>query len=105
MAQRKAERIDALIPQVLKQMGERHGALLEIQRDWERAVGRRLAAHTKPVSLRRGVLTVHVERPGDGFALSYRVPQALERFQTSLPGKVERVVIRPASTLHVSRDT
>ena len=95
MAQHKAERIDALIPQVLKQAGERHGALLEIQRDWERAVGRQLAAHTKPVSLRRGVLTVHADRPGDSFALSYRAPQALERLQTSLPGKIERIVIRP----------
>lgn len=97
MARHRTEPIGALIPGVLKQMGERHGPLLEIQRDWGRAVGRRLAAHTRPVSLRRGILTVHADRPGDGFALSYRIPEALERFQTALPGKVERIVIRPAA--------
>ena len=95
MAQRKAERIGALIPQVIQQVQERHGVLLDIQRGWERAVGRRLAAHTKPVNLRRGVLMVHADRPGDGFALNYRVPQALGWFQANLPGKVERIVIRP----------
>jgi hypothetical protein len=89
------ERLDTLIPGVIERMSERHGALFEIQRDWSRLVGRRLAAHTRPVSLRRGVLTVQADHPGDGFSLSYRKPELLERFHGSLPGKVETIVIRP----------
>ena len=95
MAQHTPERLDALIPGVLQRMGERHGALFDIQRDWTRLVGRRLAAHTKPSSLRRGVLTVHADGPGDGFALSYRKPELLERLRKALPGSVEEILIRP----------
>ena len=95
MAQPNAERIDALLPNVLKRMGERHGALFDIQRDWVRLVGRRLAAHTRPVSLRRGALTVHTHRPGDGYALTYRKPELLERLRAMAPGKVEEIVVRP----------
>ena len=95
MGRHKAERLNALIPDVLRGMEERHGALFEIQRDWARLVGRRLAAHTKPVSLRRGVLTVHADGPGDGFALRYHTPELLKQLQTTLPGKVEEIAIRP----------
>ena len=95
MSRHAPERLDALIPAVLQRMGERHGALFEIQRDWSRLVGRRLAAHTKPIGLRRGVLTVHIDRPGDGFALSYRKPELLERLRAATQGKVEEIVIRP----------
>ena len=91
----KPERLGALIPGVLQRMGARHGALFEIQRDWSRLVGRQLAAHTKPVGLRHGALTVHIDRPGDGFALSYRKPELLERLQATTQGKVEEIVIRP----------
>jgi hypothetical protein len=91
----KAERIDALLPNVLKHMGEKHGALFDIQRDWARLVGRRLAAHTRPVGLRRGALTVHAHRPGDGHALTYQKPELLERLAALAPGKVSEIVIRP----------
>ena len=97
MARPNEERIDSLIPNVLKHMGERHSALFEIQRDWVRLAGRRLAAHTRPVSLRRGVLTVHAHRPGDGHALTYQKPELLERLRVAVPGKVEEIVIRPGS--------
>ena len=95
MDRHKPERLDALIPGVRRRMEERHGALFEIQRDWSRLVGRRLAAHTKPAGLRRGVLTVHIDRPGDGFALSYRKPELLERLRSATQGKVEEIVMRP----------
>lgn len=95
MARPNAERIDSLIPDVLKHMGERHGVLFEIQRGWVRLVGRRLAAHTRPASLRRGVLTVHTDRPGDGYALTYQKPELLERLRASAPGKVAEILIRP----------
>lgn len=91
----KAERIDAVIPAVLRQLEHQQSALGATQQEWARLVGKRLAAHTKPVSLRGGRLVVHVERPGDGFALSYARPELLERLRSLAQGKVEEIVIRP----------
>ena len=93
--QRDPQRIDALVSSVLKSTAAQHGALFDIQKKWGRLVGAQLAAHTKPVSLRRGRLVVHVDRPGDGFILSYRRTQLLEQLQVVAKGRVEDIIIRP----------
>ena len=89
------QRIDALLPVVLKRAQRRSGALRMIQRRWSRLVGRTLAAHTKPVSFQRGRLVVHADRPGEGFALSYERDRLLRRLRTATNGRVEELVIRP----------
>ncbi|MBI3011494.1 MAG: DUF721 domain-containing protein [Candidatus Omnitrophica bacterium] len=91
----KAQPIGALIPAVLRRVEQRHGALFAVQREWRRIVGGRLAAHTKPVGLRRGRLVVAVEGPGEGFLLDYQRPSLLERLKTATKGGVEDIVIRP----------
>ena len=98
MSEQHAQPIGALIPGVLKRAEQQHGALHAIQRDWRKLVGRQLAAHTRPASLRRGRLVVVVEDPGDGFLLNYQRPQLLERLQAMAHGKVEEIVIRPGQT-------
>ena len=91
----QAERIGAVIPAVIRQLEHQRRALRTVQEEWGRLVGKRLAAHTRPVSLRHGRLVVHVERPGDGFALSYARVELVERLRASTQGKVEEMVIRP----------
>ena len=91
----QAERIGTVVPAVIRQLQHQQGALHTVQQEWARLVGKRLAAHTRPASLRRGRLVVHVERPGDGFALSYARPELLERLRVSAQGKIEEIVIRP----------
>ena len=95
MPKPRPQRIGPVVQDVLRLVGERHSALAAIQRDWGKLVGKGLAAHTQPVSLRRGRLTVHADRPGNSFALSYQHPQLLERLRDAAPGKVEELVIRP----------
>ena len=95
MRDRKAERIGAVIPSVIRELEHQRGPLQTAQETWARLVGRKLAAHTRPVSLRRGRLVVHVERSGDGFALTYAKPELLERLRNATQGKVEEIVIRP----------
>ena len=90
-----AERIGAVIPAVLRRLEHQQGALRAVQQAWGKLVGKQLAAHTKPSSLRRGRLVVHVERPGDGFALNYARPELLERLRASTQGKVEEMIILP----------
>jgi len=89
------QQIGPVIQEVLQRVGERRGALIAIQRDWRKLVGKGLATHTRPVSLRRGQLVVHAARPGDSFALSYQRPRLLERLRTSTEGRVQELVIRP----------
>ncbi len=91
----KPERIGALIPHVLKHVEAQHRPLVTIQQGWAGWVGKRLAAHTRPVSLQRGRLVVYVDRPGDNFALSYQRTQLLEQIQAATEGRVEEIVIRP----------
>jgi len=97
MARRQAERLDALIPTVLKRVEAQHSALRAIQQRWGKLVGRELAAHTKPISLRRGRLVVRADQPGDGFVLSYQRAQLLKRLGAAAPGRVEEIIIRPGA--------
>ena len=90
-----AQPIGAVVSAFLQHTKQQHSALFTIQRTWRRLVGKELAAHTKPVSLKRGCLIVHVDRPGDGFALSYQRTKLLEQLQTIAKGRVEELVIRP----------
>ena len=95
MAGTPAEQIGSVLAGVLTQARQRSGELAALQGRWGRLVGRALAAHTRPVSLRRGRLVVHAEQPGDGFTLSYQRQRLLERLQTKMRGKIEEIVIRP----------
>jgi hypothetical protein len=90
-----AKPVGALIPDVMRRAAREHRPLFAIQRRWPRLVGRQLAAHTRPVSLRRGRLVVHVDRPGDSFALNYARPKLLRQLQGT--GRVEEIVIRAGS--------
>lgn len=103
MPEPKAQPIGALIPAVLRRVEQQHGTLFAVQRGWRRIVGGRLAAHTKPVGLRRGRLVVAVEGPGEGFLLDYQRPLLLERLKTATKGKVEDIIIRPGAPGRVTR--
>ena len=91
----KPQPIGSVIRDVLTRVGTQHEALAAIQRDWRRLVGSPLAAHTRPVSLRRGQLIVHAARPGDSFLLSYQRAGLLKRLQAATRGRVEEVIVRP----------
>ena len=89
-----AERLRTILHAVLQEQANQQQPLLAIQRRWGRLVGKELAGHTKPVSLRRGRLVVHVDQLGDGFTLNYRRAQVLKRLETETPGRVQEIVIR-----------
>ncbi len=89
-----SQSIGSVIHGVLKRAQQQHGALFDIQQGWPSIVGKGLAAHTKPVSVRNGRLTVHVDRPGDNFTLSYQRTQVLERVREFTQCTVTELVIR-----------
>ena len=89
-------RINTVLPDILRRAQQRSRALAVIQAQWGRLVGRALAAHTKPVSLRRGGLVIHADRPGDSFALSYQRQQLLEQLRVTVKeAAIEELIIRP----------
>ena len=92
---RKPQRIGAILPDVLRHVGAQRETLATIHQRWGRLVGRQLAAHTKPVGLRRGRLIVRVDQPGDGFALSFRRTQVLDALGRLTNGRVTELIIRP----------
>jgi len=87
--------IGALIPHVLSQTAKQHQGIHRIQRRWNRLVGREVAAHTRPVSLRRGRLYVQTDEPGASFAISLEKPRLLKLLQTTAGCKIEEVIVRP----------
>ncbi len=99
MAARKSpERLGAVIQNVVRGTAEKHRVLFGIQRRWKRLVGASLAAHTKPVSLRRGRLVVHADRPGDSYALNYQRAELLQRVRQSGGESVEEIILRPGTS-------
>ena len=86
--------VRSVIDDILQHAAKTHRPLFIIQRRWRRLVGKQLAAHTRPVSLRRGRLIVHAEHPGDSFALNYARPKLLEQLQDKEAGGVQEIIIR-----------
>ena len=87
--------IGAVIQAVLQHVEQRHTELAQIQRTWTRLVGPALAQHTKPVSFRKGRLTVLADQPGDNFLLNYERPRLLKRLQETTQARIAELVIRP----------
>lgn len=90
MTQRMAD----LLPKILQQAKTQHEAIAMLQQQWPRMVGRELAGQSRPVSLRRGRLTIHVQDAGTHFALSLRLPALRQQAQRRSGGRVTELVIR-----------
>lgn len=91
--------IGAVLPGVLRQAGTKHETLAALQQAWPKLVGRALAAHTRPIGLRGGRLTVQADRPGDSFLLGYQRGTLLKRVQAATQGGVEELLVRPGGTV------
>ena len=96
--QRHAERLGALIPAVLKNVEREHNILEQVQRAWRDVAGRPLAAHSRPVSVRRGRVVVVVDDPGGNFTLRFERTRILERLRTLTDGKVTEMLVRPGGS-------
>ena len=80
-----AERVGALVPGVLRDLGlEQSARALRIHRGWREAVGEEVAAHSQPGVLRDGVLEVRVDSSPWCQALRLRTPELLDALARSL---------------------
>ena len=90
-------RLGALLPEVLKRVEHQHAVLALIRRHWPRLVGRELAKHAQPGSVRRGQLVIVTHQPGDSFALSFQRERLAQRLQALTEGTVHGIIIRPGA--------
>ncbi len=89
--------IKDLLPKVLQQASKQHEAISQVQSRWSTLVGRDLARHSKPVTIRRGILTVQADQPAVNFALTMKKPTLLKKLG-ELPGsQIRELVIRAGS--------
>ncbi|MBI3087995.1 MAG: DUF721 domain-containing protein [Candidatus Omnitrophica bacterium] len=88
-------RLHELIPHILRRAAAQHDAIQQVQRCWGRLVGRGLARHAKPTSLRKGTLYIATDEPGASFTLNLEKPRLLRKLRTQTRGVVEEIVIRP----------
>ena len=92
---RAHQRIGDLLPDVLKHVGKQHALLEDLRKHWPTLVGRRVAAHSRPVSVRKHQLIVAVSHPGESFALHYQKDELLRKLEAQTHGEVTSILVRP----------
>jgi len=92
-----SEPIAQVLSGLLLRVQQEQRPLFLIQQAWPKVVGRRLAAHAKPVSFRRGRLVVAVDRPGESFALTFKRVDVVAQLNQLVEGAVHEMVIRPGN--------
>ena len=92
--QSKVESLGDLLPNVLRQTSKKAEALQQVQAQWERLVGRELAAHSRPSSIRRNTLYIQSDEPGTSFGLSLLKVRMLEELPAIAGCPVQELVVR-----------
>ena len=89
---RVGESLDA----VARNLGGAGGpALVDLLQRWPAVVGAQLAAHSRPLSLRNGTLTIAADEPAWGAQLGWLDADLKRRLDDALgPGVVTRIAVR-----------
>ena len=75
--------------------GEGAPPLVDLLRRWPAVVGEQVAAHSKPLSLRDGVLTIAADEPAWGAQLRWLEADLRARLDAALgPGVVTGIAVR-----------
>ena len=89
----RPERVGALVPEVLRDLGLAESArALRIRERWEQAVGSEVARHCRPVALRDGVLEAHVDSSAWCQTLRLRAPELLGALSRELGDDAPRAL-------------
>lgn len=93
---RPPQRISASLDAVTRNLGGRGGpALVDLLQRWPEVVGEQLAAHSRPLGLRDGALTIGADEPAWGAQLGWLEADILRRLAEALgPGVVTRIAVR-----------
>ena len=89
-------RVSASLDAVTRNLGGAGGpALVDLIRRWPEVVGQPIAAHSKPLLLRSGTLTIAADEAAWGAQLRWLEADLLRRLDDACgPGVVTRVAVR-----------
>ncbi|MBI4323418.1 MAG: DUF721 domain-containing protein [Candidatus Omnitrophica bacterium] len=87
--------IGELIPKIVQQALTTHQTIQQLQQEWRRLVGKELAGHTRPASLRHKTLCVYTDEPGASFLLAMEKDALLAKLNQRTHGQIEELIIRP----------
>ena len=91
------QRIDSVIPDVLKQAASTVSPVHRIQECWQAWVGEGLATHTQPKTLRGAKLIIAFKHPADAYVLSYKRPELLRLLKHELQLDIQELVFQASS--------
>ena len=87
-AKSKERSIENILKDVIKDLsGKGRVSAEEVGRAWEEAAGHRAARHTKPVSIKKSVLTVNVDDSGWLYELTIKKKDLLKKLEDRIRGK------------------
>ena len=87
-ARSKARSIENIVKDVIKNLsGKGRVSEEEINKAWRGAAGDAAAAHTKPVSVKRSVLTINVDSSGWLYELTIKKRELLKKLEGNIRGK------------------
>jgi predicted nucleic acid-binding Zn ribbon protein len=79
--------LEELLKGVIKNLRATKLTQEEMAQVWQDAVGKRAAAHTKPVSIRRSALRINVDDSGWLYELTIQRKEILKKLEGKLKGK------------------
>ncbi|HAZ10715.1 MAG: hypothetical protein A2047_00795 [Omnitrophica bacterium GWA2_41_15] len=82
---KKPEEIGLIISQVIKKLDTKtHGSIEEIVQAWHNAVEAKAISHTKPVAIKKNILTIEVDSSTWLYMLSLKKKNTLLKMQKAL---------------------
>ena len=87
-AKAKEKSIESILKDVIRNLsGKGRVSEEEINRAWEESAGQRAARHTKPVSIKKAVLTINVDDSGWLYELTIKKKDLLKKLESRIRGK------------------
>ncbi|MCX5687727.1 MAG: DUF721 domain-containing protein [Candidatus Omnitrophica bacterium] len=93
---KKPEEIGLIISQLIKKLDTKtHGSIEEIVQAWQNTIEAKAISHTKPVAIKKNILTIEVDSSTWLYFLSLKKKNILESMKKILgKGKIEDIRFR-----------
>lgn len=92
MRERKPEPLGILLKHVVSGLGRKRLTQDRVRRAWKAVVGKRAKAHTLPVSLKKGTLSINVDSSAWLYELTLKRREILKKLDSKIKGNKIRLI-------------